>query len=167
MKRWYVVHTHANAEQKARSHLVRQGFEVYLPMYSRRISHARMVTWSPRPLFQRYLFVELDTGVDSWRKIHSTVGVQYMICQDERPVAIPEGIIDEIRSTEDSAGRISPGKRIALNCGDVVQITSGAMADQVGLFESRTADERVVILLNLLGREVRTTVSLDTIEVRS
>lgn len=166
MKHWYVVHTHANAEQKARSHLIRQGIEVYLPQYNRRISHARKVDWCPRPLFPRYLFVELDLDADAWRKIHSTVGVQYMICRDERPAAIPEGIVDEIRSTENAAGRVSPGKRIDLNCGDVVQITSGAMTDQIGLFECRTADERVVVLLNLLGREVRTTVPLDTIEVR-
>ena len=40
---------------------------------------------------------------------------------------------------------------------------TGAFADQIGRFESVTDDQRVVILLDLLGRQVRTTVKLDAI----
>ena len=49
--RWYVAKTQPNAELKARFHLERQGFEVYLPRYMRRVSHARRISWEPRPLF--------------------------------------------------------------------------------------------------------------------
>ena len=165
MKRWYVVHTQANGEQKARHHLERQGFNVYLPLYSRRISHARKVSWCPRPLFPRYLFVSLDLELEPWRKIMSTIGVSYLICHEEKPAPVPDGIVEEIRQAENAAGQVSPGKRMKLRNGDTVQITAGAMADHVGLFECRTDDERVVVLLELLGRKVRTTVPVDTIEV--
>ncbi|PPR11157.1 MAG: Transcription antitermination protein RfaH [Alphaproteobacteria bacterium MarineAlpha11_Bin1] len=165
MKRWYVVHTHANGEQKARHHLERQGFSVYLPLYSRRISHARKVSWRPRPLFPRYLFVSLDLDAEPWRKIMSTIGVLYMICHQESPAPVPDGIVEEIRDAENATGQVSPGKRMKLSSGDTVQITAGAMVDRIGLFEGRTDDERVIVLLELMGRRVRTTVPVDTIEV--
>ena len=57
-------------------------------------------------------------------------------------------------------------ERMELRNGDTVQITAGAMVDHIGLFQRKTDDERVVVLLELLGRKVRTTVPVDTIEVR-
>jgi transcriptional antiterminator RfaH len=39
--------------------------------------------------------------------------------------------------------------------GQPVRILHGAFADLVGLLESSRDDERVVVLLELLGREVR------------
>ena len=38
--------------------------------------------------------------------------------------------------------------------GEVVQITAGPLADQVGLFECTDDDQRNIVLLSLLGREV-------------
>ncbi len=165
MNRWYVVHTHANGERKALFHLRRQGYDAYMPQYARRVSHARRVEWCPRPLFPRYLFVSLDIDVEAWRAIQSTLGVKYMICHDERPAPVPEGIIEDLKAAENESGLVTPAKRANLKTGDMVQITSGALVDQIGLFECRTDDERVVVLLNLLGREVRTTVSLESIAV--
>jgi transcriptional antiterminator RfaH len=47
--------------------------------------------------------------------------------------------------------------------GEQVRLQSGAMADHIGLFERRGEGERVIILLNLLGREVRVKVPASTI----
>ena len=67
MKHWHVVNTRARREQDALINLCRQGFEVYLPKYRKRRSHARRVEWVPSPLFPRYLFVCLDLEIDQWR----------------------------------------------------------------------------------------------------
>ena len=40
---WYVVQTQVNAEAKAARNLVHQGFEIYLPRYLKRRSHARKI----------------------------------------------------------------------------------------------------------------------------
>jgi transcriptional antiterminator RfaH len=50
-----------------------------------------------------------------------------------------------------------------LSPGDQVRLHSGAMADHIGLYERQGDGERVVILLNLLGREVRVKVPSDSI----
>jgi transcriptional antiterminator RfaH len=45
----------------------------------------------------------------------------------------------------------------------MVQIMTGALCDQVGLFDCATDNERVFILLDLLGRKVRVRVPLGTV----
>jgi transcriptional antiterminator RfaH len=47
--------------------------------------------------------------------------------------------------------------------GEVVQVTAGALADQVGFFDCATDEDRVVLLLDLLGRQVKVTLPLETV----
>lgn len=161
--RWYIAKTRPNAETKALHHLVRQGFNVYLPQFLRRISHARRTSWQPRPLFPGYLFVSMSETQGRWRAINSTVGVSHLICDDRGPVPVPTGVVDTIRGEEDDRGLILTGRKTPFRKGTQVQIMSGAFSDQIGRFEGATDDERVIILLDLLGREVRTEVKLDAI----
>lgn len=160
---WYVAKTHPSAETKALFHLQRQGFDTYLPRYLRRISHARKISWQPRPLFPTYLFVTTSDTQQRWRAINSTVGVAHLICDERGPVPVPQGIVEDIRDSEDERGLILTGRRVPFDKGTEVQIMEGAFADQVGWFEGATDDERVVILLDLMGRQVRATVQLDAI----
>jgi len=161
--RWFVAKTRPNGEHKALFHLRRQGFEAYLPQFLRRISHARRISWQPRPLFPSYLFVAMSETQKRWRAINSTIGISYLICDDRGPIPIPSGIIENLRDTEDERGLVLTGRRIPFKKGAPVQIMSGAFADHIGRFEGATDDERVVILLDLLGREVRARVKLDAI----
>ena len=161
--RWYVAKTRPNAESKATYHLKRQGFDVYLPQFLRRIKHARRVSWQPRPLFPSYLFVAMSAAQQRWRAINSTIGIAHLICDERGPVPVPAGIVEGIRSDEDERGLVLTGRKVPFKKGAEVQIMSGAFADHIGRFEGATDDERVVILLDLLGREVRTRVKLDAI----
>jgi len=162
-RRWYVARTHANAETKAQHHLQRQGFEVYLPRYLRRISHARRVSWQPRPLFPSYRFVTMPGADQRWRAINSTIGVLHLICDDGGPVPVPTGLVEEIRCNEDDRGLIFTGRNVPFEKGAEVQVISGAFADHIGRFESATDNERVVILVDLMGRQVRAKVQLNSI----
>jgi len=96
MKTWYVVYTHANAEAKARSHLLRQGFATMLPTYRCWRSHARKREVVERPLFPRYLFVALDVLEQRWRPILSTVGVCELVRHGNAPTPMPSGLAEEI-----------------------------------------------------------------------
>jgi transcriptional antiterminator RfaH len=102
--RWYVAKTHPNGEQKASFHLQRQGFDVYLPRYLRRVSHARRISWQPRPLFPTYLFVSITGPEQRWRAINSTVGVTHLICDERGPVPVPAGIVEALQNEEDDSG---------------------------------------------------------------
>ena len=161
--RWYVVHTHANAEAKSLHHLRRQGFEAYLPRYLKRRRHARRVDWVPRPLFPRYLFVRLDADRHPWRPIRSTVGVSHVICNGDEPAAVPDGIVEALMAREDGHGMVARDARNPFRKNDPVRVVGGPLADRVGLFDCASDEERVYILLDLLGRQVRVRVPVDAL----
>ena len=159
MKQWFAVQTHARGETLASANLQRQGFEVYLPQYLKRRRHARRTDWVKAPLFPRYLFVRLDPQTTAWRAINSTIGAQNIVSFDGRPAAVPEGIIELIIAREDDAGMVHAGSSILFKPGEEVRVVGGPLADQTGLFDCAIDEERVFILLNLLGRQVRVKVS--------
>lgn len=163
MRRWYLVHTLLRGEWKAMAHLGRQGFQTYLPRYLAQRSHARRRDWVERPLFPRYLFVALDLARDRWRAVNSTVGVRSLVCAGDEPLAVPAEIIDEVRAREDDRGYVSLGGGHAYRRGDRVRLTDGPFLDMTGIFDSQSDEERVVVLLALLGREIRVLVPLRTV----
>ena len=154
MKHWYVVHTHARAENQAVENLARQNFEVYLPKFERRRRHARRADFVKSPLFPRYLFVRLDLGLDRWRSIFSTIGVSRLVLQGEKPAAVPDGIVETIKSQEGSNGCVEMHTIRPFVRGERVRVMSGTFCDQVGQFLALDEKSRVVMLLSLLGREI-------------
>jgi transcriptional antiterminator RfaH len=160
--RWYVVQTRPNSERRAVANLVRQGFEVYFPVYRKRRSHAGKVGMIAAPLFPRYVFIAMDLGHQRWRSVHSTFGVAQLVCQGDRPAPLADEVIAELRSREDERGLIQLGS--AFRRGERVRVVGGAFADQLGQFESMGDGERVAVLLDLLGRKVRAVMNINVIE---
>lgn len=163
MNRWYVAQTHVRAELQALTHLTRQGFATYMPQYLKRRRHARRSETVRRPLFPGYLFVLMDIESIRWRAIRSTVGVRNLICNGEKPLAVPPGVIEDIRAREDESGVVTVNEPPPFEKGETVRISHGAIRDQVGLFECVTDRERVFVLLNLLGRQIRVPVPFDAV----
>jgi transcriptional antiterminator RfaH len=153
MERWYVVKTLAQREERARAHLLRQGFDVYLPKWRKRRSHARRVDWIAAPLFPRYMFIRFDIGVTRWRVIQSTIGVSHLVCNGSLPLPVPNGIVEDLQARETQTGYIDI--QPAFRKGQAVIVDDGPFLDQVGLFEHADDRQRVTVLLALLGREVR------------
>ena len=160
---WYVVHTQPRGEETARRHLTRQGFNAFLPQYLKRRRHARRTDWIRAPLFPRYLFVAMDIAMTRWRAISSTVGVSHLVCHGERPAQVPEGIVEEIQGCLGADGLVAVEPEIPFRKGDVVRVTAGALVDQTGLFECTSDADRVILLLDLLGRQVKVKLPLDTV----
>ena len=161
MDRWYVVNTQPQKEERAREHLLHQGFDVYLPRWRKRRSHARRIEWVPTALFPRYLFVGFDIEITRWRAIHSTIGVSHLVCNAGLPLPLPNGIVEDIRARETDGGLIEIKPAFCPN--QPVIVGEGPFLDQIGLFEHMNDDARVTILLNLLGREVRVRVPVHSI----
>ncbi|MEQ9325843.1 MAG: transcriptional activator RfaH [Rhodospirillales bacterium] len=152
---WYVVQTQASAEDKAEFHLKRQGFATYLPRFRKTVRHARRVREAIRPLFPRYLFVWIDVTAQQWRSIASTVGVATLVTAGDRPLPVPDEIIDDIRRREDSAGFIDLPPEPGFEPGQQVVVERAGLRGQVGLFQGMKDDQRVFVLLEILGRQVK------------
>lgn len=163
--RWYVAQTHPRAEAKAAAHLDRQGFRIYLPRFLKRRRHARRVETVSAPLFPRYLFVAIDPVTQRWRAIQSTIGVAQLVCNGDVPAAVDANVIAELRSREDDCGFVKLIPCPRFKRGDNVQVIDGPFSTCVGLFENMADSDRVTILLDLLGRKVRTVIDQESIAV--
>lgn len=164
MSLWYAVHTQPHAETRALDNLLRQGYRAYLPRCRIWVSHARRRQLLLRPLFPRYLFAAIEEPGTRWRPILSTFGVSDLVRAGDRPVPVPNEIVEAIRAREQEGAFSAIDPRRRLQPGELVRVTAGAFADAVGqLVELRDSD-RVVVLLDLLGRAVRAQVAADLVE---
>ncbi|HWI29109.1 MAG TPA: transcriptional activator RfaH [Stellaceae bacterium] len=161
---WYVAYTQPNGEARAVEHLVRQGYATYLPRYRRIIRHARRQAPMLRPLFPRYLFVGIDREAQPWRPIRSTCGVVGLVTAGDEPVPIGSEIVEGLRRQEKDGAFDLPSPVQRLRAGDPVRLTEGPFADLVGRLLGMADHERVFVLLELLGRSVRTAVPLHAVE---
>jgi transcriptional antiterminator RfaH len=160
---WYAVQTHPHCESKAMQHLIRQGFEVYLPRYLKRRRHARRVDTVAAPLFPRYLFVAVDQLTQRWRAIRSTIGVTDLVRQGDQPATVADKVIHELRTHEDERGLIRLQPRALFANGDKVIVVNGVFSTCLGLFEGMKDKDRVSVLLELLGRKVRVLIDAESI----
>jgi transcriptional antiterminator RfaH len=62
--------------------------------------------------------------------------------------------VEAIRASEDARGLVAL-RPTDFRKGDRVVIAEGALEGCVGLFEATSDDARVIVLLDLLGREIR------------
>lgn len=160
MIRWYAAFTQPQAESGAAQQLRNQGFEVFLPLCRRVRRHARRNETVLRPLFPRYLFVAIDPERQRWRSVNGTRGVIRLVCQGDAPAVVPPGVVErlQVRSGVDSV--VPLDALTALEQGQELLVTAGPFAGHTGRYESFTADQRVMLLLHLLGRDVEIAVSL-------
>ncbi len=164
MTRWYAVYTQPHGEMKALEHLLRQGYSAYLPCYRTRVSHARRRQTVLRPLFPRYLFAGIDRASMRWRPILSTFGVADVVRGGDEPACVPSEIVATIRAREEAGDfdRLSPHHSLRL--GELVRVTAGAFEDMVGMLVELRDQDRVIVLLELLGRAVRAQLRSDAVE---
>jgi transcriptional antiterminator RfaH len=155
---WYVVQTQINAEAKAARNLVRQGFEIYLPTYQKRRSHARKVEKVAAPLFPRYLFVQINLAAQRWRSIQSTFGVSYLVLNGTDPARMAQEVVESLKAREDDSGYIKLDRRPKFAVGQRVRVLAGVFAENFGLFDGMADRDRIAILLDLLGRKVRVSI---------
>ncbi len=164
MKRWYVAYTRPRAEGQAVGHLLRQGFEAYVPLCRKLHRHARRTEAVKAPVFPRYVFVALDLTADRWNSVNGTRGICHLVRYGDRPAAVPEGIVEAYRAQENDHGFVSLASLALLERGARLRMLDGAFAGQTGRYERMTADERLVLLLDVLGREVSISVPVHALE---
>tara|TARA_R110002095_G_scaffold177688_1_gene155017 strand:+ start:1076 stop:1585 length:510 start_codon:yes stop_codon:yes gene_type:complete len=166
MQKWFVAQVQPGKETLAESHLVRQEFQTFLPLYRKTVRHARRTQEVLRPLFPGYIFVSLDLEKDQWRRINGTRGVSHLLTQDDhRPLFVPNDIIETLQKEQKEQGAIAMGALAnAFKAGDTIRITEGAFEDHVGTIEALSDKDRVKLLLNCMNRPLNITIPLTSLE---
>lgn len=153
--RWYLVHTRPACERVAQFNLERQGYRVYYPRLLQPV-RARG-RWIERvvSLFPRYVFLHLEVGCQPLAPAQSTVGVTTVVRFGFDYAVVPDKVIEGLRGRADPATdlhHLRLQKRL-LAPGAKVRIVAGAFDGLDGVFQRQSGDERVIVLLKLLGED--------------
>lgn len=154
---WLLASTLPRAEERARENLNRQGFGTYLPHLSRWCVHARRRALVKRPLFPGYVFVDIAQANCRWRSILGTYGVRDLARVGGMPTKVPASIIASLRDREIAGAFDETLRATRLAAGALVRVVGGPFHDVVGRMVSMSDQERVAVLLTILGHETLAT----------
>lgn len=170
---WYAVMTGPKMEAKADLELRRKAFRTFYPFSRIRVRRKRPGTtmrvalWIEKPYFNRYIFVCVPPGRSVY-EVNNTDGVATVVYLGEKPLAIPDDVMDEIMDHADGQGmmeeindvdpprplarpRLAPGTKVSLKENSPFE---GLIA-QVSVDTGRA----VRLWLNVLGAEREVAVS--------
>lgn len=161
---WYLVYTKPRQEEVALANLERQGYGAYLPRVRQvQRRHGRRFE-VVGPLFPRYLFIHLDAGTDNWGPIRSTVGVASLVRFGHEPARVPDALVAFLQDREGAEGLHEWAVPAEFAAGDRVRVAEGAFQGYRGILLARSSRERVLVLLDILGKQIRTQVSTSRLE---
>lgn len=143
---WVLVQTKPLQEQRAARHLKQAHGTGYLPTFWDRKSKRKVI------LFTSYLFVLLRDHSFSW--LNRLPGILGVVHFGEQPAFVPVRVIEALKKRENAHGNIVLPSQEELVPGDRVKLLRGPFADHIGLFQGMTTQERVCVLLSLLGGQV-------------
>lgn len=151
---WFVVQLKPNAEAIAKRNLLRQGMQIFAPFEEVTARKARKLVQTRKALFPGYLFVSFDQDAVRWRTVSGTLGVNRLVSfAADRPAQVPLGLISSLMRRCDPSGKLLPPR--FLHGGDVVRVTNGPFADFIGTVEQIAPDQRIWVLLDILGKNTR------------
>jgi transcriptional antiterminator RfaH len=163
LQHWYVVQTKPHNETLAVENLQRQGYRTYCPAITLRKLKRKRWQQVTEPLFPRYLFVCLKEGVDDFAPIRSTLGVIGLVRFGGQPATVPEQVITFIAEQEKHLNQPATSRQPDWTPGIELEIFEGPMAGLKGVFLKSQGEERVIILLDVLGKQSRVAVSVDRV----
>lgn len=149
-------------ELVAIDNLIRQGYTAYCPQMLKVKQRRQRWLKIIEPLFPRYLFLQLEVGVDNFAPIRSTMGVQDMVRFASEPATISEHAIEAIQQQEFSLLKKTEN-HYTWKHGDRVEVIDGPFAGLNGIFEKENNKERIIILFEMLGRKNRVTVNAHSV----
>jgi len=152
-KEWFVLQFKSNSHHIAAKNLNRQGFETFLPLYETTSRRTSRFMNTSKPLFPGYMFIKFDRAESVWHKINNTIGVSRLITFNSILKSIPTIIVDHLMKRCDLSGKLIPIKK--LKKGDHVTVLKGPFANFIATVEKYETDQRIWILMDLMGRKAK------------
>lgn len=149
---WYVCLTKPRREAFAVRKLEEQGYEVLLPLLTQWQKSRDGWTKKQQVMFPRYGFVRCGRPGQSIAPIRSTPGVTGLVTFGNVPATLDEATLEAIRSLAEHQARALDETLLPFQAGDSVAIADGPLKGMSGIV-SAVAEERVTVMLSLLGRE--------------
>ncbi len=161
MSRWHAVLCKPRREAAAEANLKNQGFEVHLPRIVGLRRKAGRWAQVIEPLFPRYLFLNAEDTGRSLAPVRSTPGVTDLVRFCGAPALVPQGVVEALREAADPETGCHRLRTAPFAAGERVRFAAGPFAGLEGVFEIESGEARAVVLLDLIGKTNRLTVSRD------
>ena len=152
-KEWFILQFKSNSHHQAAKNLNRQGFETFLPLVEITSQRTSRFVNTSKPLFPGYMFIKFDRAESKFHKINNTYGVSRLITFNSILKSIPTSFVNNLMKRYDLSGKLIPIKK--LKKGDHVTILKGPFANFIATVEKYEADQRIWILMDLMGREAK------------
>ena len=161
-KEWFILQFKPNAYHQANKNLNQQGFETFLPLYVATLRNTSRFINANRPLFPGYMFITFDRTESKWHKINNTYGVSRLVTFNTILKSIPTKFVENLMRRYDLSGNLLPvGK---LKKGDQVKILKGPLANFIATVEKYEDDQRIWILMDLMGRKSKIQTTINTLQ---
>tara|TARA_B110000008_G_C16901302_1_gene536869 strand:- start:509 stop:1009 length:501 start_codon:yes stop_codon:yes gene_type:complete len=161
-KEWFILQFKANSHHQAVKNLKRQGFETFLPLNNVTSRGASRFISNAQPLFPGYMFVKFDKNKSDWTKINNTFGVSRLVIFNSILKSIPTTFVDNLMKRYDLSGRLLPIHKFKK--GDQVTVFKGPFANFIATIETYESEQRVWVLMDLMGRKTKIQTSSDALD---
>lgn len=159
---WYAVYCKVGREQHV-STILNNHLHIHTYLPELRTIHKG--NRSPRPFFPGYLFIQTNFEKIQVSDIHLCPGVHHIIVYNGKPQPIPHATIAEIRNRLEQFNASGQAGSQKFQSGEHVHITTGPLEGLEAVFlSSMKSHERVIILLNFLGRLSKAQIEISALE---
>jgi len=142
---WYAVQHKPSQGRRALTNLENQNIRCFNPEIAiERVINRKHAVRS-EPLFPGYIFIQMDQGDSSWRKLHSTRGVLRVLSFGGKPGVIPNEVINYIADTLETVQSVG-----GLRKGEPVRIQAGPFKGLEAIFQSYDGEERAIVLISFM-----------------
>jgi len=132
------------------------GFKTYYPMLKH---YNDFSNWNLKPLFQGYMFIQIDNLEQSETLIHRIRGVIDFLRQDQEPANLSQTFIDQLYIKVNEINE-QEGVWRTFNVGDKVLLESYGLSTVGTVVQHSMSNKtRVRILIDLMGREIKAEVN--------
>lgn len=155
---WYALQHKPTQGDRALAHLQNQDIACFYPKISvEKIKNGKRAS-KLEPLFPGYLFINLEQTDPKWAKLRSTRGVIRVVAFANKPAAIPDDIIEHVKS---SLSTVS--EQGGIKCGQSVQLSEGPFEGINAIFQSYDGEERAIVLISFMQKQQRVKVPVSAI----
>jgi len=162
-KEWFILQFKAHSHHRATKNLNQQGFETFLPLHDITSRKAHKFTNTSQPLFPGYMFITFDRAETEWHRINNTYGVSRLVTFNSVLKSIPTAFVNNLMKRYDLSGKLLPIKK--LKKGDQVKILKGPFANFIATVETYETDQRIRVLMDLMGRKTKLEASVKDLEI--
>lgn len=159
MDDWLVVRIRPQHYAKAEVNVSNQGADWYCPIAV--VRSQKTGRHATVPLFPGYAFVR--PAGEQWMFLRGTIGIlDVLMAASETPAKLSADEVDRLRARESADGRVHLERLPGYAPGDKVHVSKCSVSLDA-IVEGMSGEERVFVLLQVLGRWTRTEVDITDI----